>query len=189
MGQPDPISGGTATDRDLTILSSSVGASSGLQMFTLNINSIDTTPVNTVTPAVSKLPDGLYSLTVSYQDSLGNPAATSSPAVLFRVDTSTAPPILTQPETLQFYTNPIPIQYSLPEPARSVSITFQRHAGAAVTTELTLTMTTARSVSLEMNPKAISNADPNIQTASAASIPDGNYSVTLTYQCVLTVCA
>ena len=94
--------------------------------------------------------------------------------VAFTIDTETLPPTLTAPPANTLALNPMMVSFSLPETAMpgSVTLTFSG------TTTTTLTLASGAH-SFSFSPAA-PTASPQI--ASGTAIPDGVYSVTLSYR-------
>jgi uncharacterized repeat protein (TIGR03803 family) len=96
------------------------------------------------------------------------------------LDTTTVPAALSAPATGSVYGNPITVSYSLPEAALggSVSLTFQSGSNSYVET-LSSTGTSAGSYTFTFNP---ANPTGSGSIVSGSAIPDGVYTLTLTYQ-------
>ena len=142
-------------------------------------NPLATSPqVVSITPASSTIPDGTYTVTLSYQNSLGDPPATSSVSnVTF--DNVTQAPALSAP-TAGTISGTIPVMYTLPETALSgsVKLTFT----GAVTRTLTM-QDTAPLSTFHLDPANPTGSSQVVSIApSGSTIPDGTYSVTVQYQ-------
>lgn len=127
----------------------------------------------------SALPDGVYNLTLRYQNSFGAPAATAQVASV-TVDTVTQPPTLTSPSN-NANVAVFDLNYSLPEDAltNSVQLTFASPAGTNV---LTLTNLSAGSASFTWDPATDPALLAQVQSATANDLLDGVYDVTLRYR-------
>lgn len=140
-------------------------------------------PVNpTASPFIasgSPVPDGVYAVTLSYQDDNGNPAGSATSANVTIDRGVTQPPVLTGPAAETRPPLPVPVSFSLPENALpgSVKLSF----GGTILT-LAGTMESAGSHSFSFDPSS-PVASPDI--ASGSPIPDGVYAVTLSYRDLL----
>lgn len=125
----------------------------------------------------TSIPDGSYTLSLSYQDALGNPTASVSHAGV-TIDTTTQSPTLTKPASSTTLTD-VPINFSLPEGvlAGSRILTFVSEGQS-----IALTLKDSTSTDFTLDPTLDPTANSNIQSATASSIPDGTYSVTLSYR-------
>ena len=129
----------------------------------------------------SNLPvDGTYTATVSYQDFLGNPAA-SSGAIRVTFDRTTLSPSILAPATNTTVSGTSTITYLAPEAAMSGSkkLTFSKN-GTLVTT---LSINDVNNGSLFLNFKDLSSTSSQYSALIGTSnIEDGTYSVTFSYQ-------
>ena len=153
---------------------------STLTSFNLNptLNPATNANIQSATPS-APIPDGSYSVYFQYQDFLGNPAASSAVSTSVIIDNATLTPTLTTPATGTTYKNTIPIQFTIPETALSGSRTLTFSNGST-TVVLTLKDTTLTNFTLDPTDNPTSNS--NVQSSTATSIPDGVYTVTLSYQ-------
>lgn len=128
----------------------------------------------------SPIPDGVYAVTLLYQDASGNPAAGATHENVTIHRGVTLPPLLTRPVDGARAFSPVVVSFSLPEKALRGSVTLS--FGGTVLT-LAGIMESAGSHSFSFDP-----ADPSFspQVASATGpVADGTYVVTLSYQDVL----
>ena len=124
------------------------------------------------------MPDGLYNIFLSYQDAVGNSAA-SALATNVLVDTVTQPPVLLAPTANSTVTSAgLHLSYQLPEtPASgSVTITFNNSS-----TNITLHLNDSQSNDFIVPPGLLTSAAA-VTSATAAALPDGRYTVFLIYQ-------
>jgi len=131
------------------------------------------------------LPDGNYTITLSYRDVHGNPVVTTS-ATDIVIDTVTQAPILIAPIADQ-HMNIVRVYYDLPEPvlAGSVSVLFTNSESET----LALTLSTGLEIDFSFDPTAtlseVQLANSDIMSAASSfdtALPDGTYTVTLSYQ-------
>ena len=119
--------------------------------------------------------DGIYTVTLSYRDALGNPAASAS-STNVRIDTATQPPVLTTPASDAVSNTPVSVAFTLPEAALAGSLKLS--FGATVLT-LADAQGTAGAHTFTFNP-ATPTAGGNI--VSGGAVADGIYTVTLSYR-------
>lgn len=155
----------------------SLGASQevlGAHSFNFMVSDPVGTSGGAVTAGVA-LPAGIFTVTLSYQDVLGNPVAARS-ATAVEVDLTTLAPTLTSPASGTASSALVSVAFSLPEAAApgTVKLSF----GANVLT-LAASQATAGSHSFGFSP---GNPPTAPEIASGAAIADGLYTVTLTYQ-------
>ncbi len=166
-----------------TLTLTAAARTAGAHSFTIDVANpgADTANISSASPA-GGLADGTYSVTVSYRDSLANPAATASTSVI--VDTVTLTPTLTTPASSGTYGTSVTLGYLLPEAAFSGSITLTS-AGGTWTLVLAASALTAGNHSHVVN-MANPTASPYVSSSSpSGAIPAGTYSVQLSYQDVL----
>ncbi len=125
------------------------------------------------------IPDGIYTVTLSYQDAQGNAGAVDSSAAV-RLDTQTFAPILTSPASSTTAANPIAVSFTLPEAplAGSVKLNFNNGISSKLLT-LSAIVESMGSHGFSFDPGNLNSA---LEIASGDTIPDGTYEVTLTYQ-------
>ena len=129
----------------------------------------------------TSIPDGTYSVTLSYQDSLGNAAATALSTNVI-IDTVTLAPTLTLPATNAVVNNPIAVSFSLPEAALSGSVKLIFSGAASRTLTLAASQEASGPHSFSFNPASPTVAPQVLSISGGTSIPDGVYTVTLSYQ-------
>jgi len=155
-------------------------SSAGTTTFTLNTtNVIIGPPVNSTTCPANAIAFGTYNVTLSYQNSAGDPAATAATATGVVIAAPiTLAPSMTSPVASTTYTPVLPVAYVLGEAPLSGSV---RLVFAGSTT-CTLTMGNATSVSFALSTISLL-ADPAVQASTCGgSLPQGTYDVTLAYQ-------
>lgn len=124
------------------------------------------------------IPDGTYSVTLSYQDDLGNPMASVTHTNVV-VDTITTPPMFSAPAASTTYGTHVPVSFQLPETALPGSVKLSFGAN-----ELTLagSQETAGSHNFTF---PVNNPTSSAEIAFGSALSDGVYAVTLSYQDVL----
>ncbi len=128
----------------------------------------------------SNLPnDGTYTATVSYQDFLGNPAA-SSGAISVTFDRITLTPSILTPVTSSAVSGTATITYLAPETALSGSkkLIFSKNG----TTVSTLNINDLNTGTLFLNFKNLTATSSQYALVGTNNIDDGTYSVTFSYQ-------
>lgn len=135
----------------------------------------------TVSPQVASgqpIPDGTYTVTLSYEDTVQNVWESASSNVT--IDTATTPPLLTSPAIGSVTNGLVTVDFTLPEDALAGSLTLTFTAG---TNNRVLTLAaseaTAGAHAFTFDPAA-PTASPQI--VSGPAIPDGVYTVTLSYR-------
>jgi hypothetical protein len=150
------------------------------QSFTLTPGNLGTGSPATVASGPSSLTDGAYSVVVSYANEYGDPAASSTPitwTLETRTQTPQAPSV-----TGGAAGSLVQVSYNLPEAATpgTAQLVF---TGATTTTTVALNDQTAGSHSLTLDPSNLaSSSDVTSVSPAGATLPDGEYSVALTYQ-------
>lgn len=164
--------------RTLSLASSQ--ASVGNHSFSFNPATPTTTSAGAITSG-SAIPDGTYAVSLSYQDSVGN-AAASTVNTNVRIDTATQPPVLTTPAASSATKNPVQVAFTLQEQALAGSVKL----GFSGTASRTLTLVTQREVagshSFSFNPANPFLSGQVATISGGSSVPDGLYTTTLSYQ-------
>ncbi|WP_405207362.1 T9SS type A sorting domain-containing protein [Aquimarina sp. LLG6339-5] len=135
-----------------------------------------------LTASSNSLADGIYDITLEYQDSLGNPIATDTATGFSFGDVVTLPPVLISPSDNDSTTpgsSLIDLQFTLPEQplAGTVKLTFTD----AGNNDTVLTLSDATSFNGTIDGLNFAST-PEIITASSNSLADGIYDITLEYQ-------
>jgi hypothetical protein len=150
------------------------------QSVSLNPHAPITSPaVVSVAGPSSSLADGVYDVTLSYQDSSADPQA-SATSTGWTLDTTTLAPTLQVP-TGGTDGSALEIALTLPEAplSGSAALTFT----GPTTVSLLLSAATAGSRSLTLDPSSLSpTAGVSQITPAGATLPDGTYTVSLRYQ-------
>ena len=126
--------GGTHSGQSATLTLTSTYESSGNHSFVLAGNDLDsqTSIVSSLTGDFGALADSsTYTVTIQYQDAVGNPAASDDNAnVLY--DNDTYPPTFVSPiANGSSSDNTVAVDYTLPEAASYVQMVFTRTGGTA----------------------------------------------------------
>jgi len=148
-----------------------------------NVDSQGASAAGNFSLAAPALADGSYNVTVTYQDKLGNPSATSAPHT-FIVDTVTVAPMLTAPASSTRYKSPIVVTATFPEQPLdgSATITWTR-SGNPATSTWSLAPRAAGVFNVSWDPRTNASLLAGVQSVqSSFTLPDGSYSVTVRYQ-------
>ena len=124
--------------------------------------------------------DGSYTVTLAYQDVLGNATASTS-ATSFTVDTTTQTPTLSAPATNGVSSSPFAVSFSLPEAALNGSVQLTFTGGSTITLTLASNQQTAGAHSFTVDAANVLSSS-NIASSTAGIIPNGTYTVALSYQ-------
>lgn len=125
----------------------------------------------------SPIPDGVQSVTLLYQDSIGNPAAGATNERVTIHSRFTLPPLLTRPVEQAHEFSPVLVSFSLPEKALAGSVKLS-FGGTLLT--LAGSMESIGSHSFSFDP-ADPAASPQVASATGP-LAEGTYLVTLSYQ-------
>lgn len=168
---------GPAT-RTLTLAASQ--ETSGAHSFSVNPAS----PVGGAVASISggaTIPNGTYTVTLSYSDTFSNVPATAATANV-TIDTTTQTPTLTAPATNATVGNPVGVSLSLPETALAGSVQLIFSGAASRTLTLAATEESSGAHSFSFNPANPTLAPQIASITGGASIPDGVYTITLSYR-------
>jgi hypothetical protein len=159
-----------------TLMLTDSSASQPVQ-FTLNPASPTSSPSVASIVGGSSIPDGTYTVTLSYRDAFGNPASTDS-VFSVTIDTVTLTPTLVSPASGASIANTVAVAYTLPEVAQasSVKLTFT----GTNTYVLTIAGAGAGSHQITFSP-ADPAATAGVLISGGAAIVPGTYSVTVGY--------
>lgn len=127
--------------------------------FSLNtIANLSIPTFNIASGPADGIPEGLYSITLSYQDKLGNTAATAVVNAI-TVDKQTQPPVLTSPADSSVFLSAVNITYSLPEQPAAGSVSLLFNTGDFA---ITLNMDTLQYRSFLWAPSVNTSALPGV---------------------------
>jgi hypothetical protein len=124
--------------------------------------------------------DGLYNITLTYIDSLGNPAASVTDSSI-TLDTYTQTPSILLPFSHTASTTPLKIVFDLPEMYKAGSLQMIFDSAGVTKSTITLTGLTAGIDSVMLNVASLASS-AHVQSASTNSLANGIYNITLTYQ-------
>ena len=161
------------TPRVLTLAASQ--ETTGAHAFSFYITSPLISPAIASGPA---LPDGTYSVTVSYQDALGNPPANSTPATNVRI--ARQRPTLPSPVTGTATVSPLSVSFNLPEPTLSGSLKLTFDDG--VTARVLILAASQETVGAHAFSFDIANPLASPAVVGGPALPEGTYTVTLSSQ-------
>ena len=184
----DYTSGSNASAGDTwTVLLAGVADSGSFNMSAANPTAAS--QVVSVTPSNgaigTSLPGGTYDVTLTYDEesptfglAIQSPTATG-----VVIDTTTQTPVLTTPAASTAYSSPLPVAFTLPEPALAGSATLTLSSGS-VTRVVTLagSLDTAGSHSLSLATSSLETSPGVASVLGGDTLPDGTYTVTLAYQ-------
>jgi hypothetical protein len=166
------LSGPVATELTLTNLQGTEGE----HAFDLAVNDLAASPMVANVVGANALPGGIYTVTLSFQDAAGHPAAAASSANV-TVDLTTLPPVLTAPASgSDNVGNALTVAFTLPETALPGSVTL---SFGAVELVLAGSEESAGAHTFSFSP-ARPTASPAV--IGGGPIPDGTYAVTLSYR-------
>ena len=160
------------TPRVLTLAASQ--ETSGAHAFSFYITNPLLSPAIASGPA---LPDGTYTVTLGYQDALGNPPANSTAT---NVRIARQPPTLTAPVSGTATVSPVSIGFNLPEPVLSGSVKLTFDDG--VTVRVLTLAASQETVGAHAFSFDIANPLASPAIVSGPALLDGIYTVTLSYQ-------
>ncbi|NNV56621.1 Ig-like domain-containing protein [Limnovirga soli] len=162
----------TGTSCTTTLNTSAAGADS----LTIHADNIALSPKVAATNCAS-LEDGTYTLTLQFQDSVGNTVA-SSTGITLLVDGNTAEPTLILPGDSSVNNGMIDLSFTLPENAlnNTASLTF----AGCTSVQVNLLTSGSGLQTFQLNGNNISQT-PGLLSSSLSTIPNGTYSLFLTY--------
>jgi hypothetical protein len=152
----------------------------GKHHFFLQLNSLESETANVAKASAASLPDGEYTVTLSYQNAAEDPAATVSDEKV-KLKTQTAAPTMSEPIAGQSFRKPFKVKYTLPEAALPGSVKLLligTHAGLKT---LVLANAEVGTHTAEVLP-----SEPALGTGVASGpsdrLPTDSYQLALTYQ-------
>ncbi len=151
----------------------------GKHSFSLDVHNLTAEPSIVVAASEGSLPDGEYSVRLSYQDVGFDPAA-SVEVTKVTLQTVTQAPSLTSPPTEALFDKAFDVEYTLPEAAlaKSVKLLFNGEAHGLQTIKLENTAAGSHTIVIDpSNP----GGEPGVESAPA-SLPFDTYTVTVSYQ-------
>ncbi|MHB8234296.1 MAG: hypothetical protein ACYDHT_06540 [Solirubrobacteraceae bacterium] len=170
-----PISGSP-----IVVTLTSAAAAAGKHHFFLDLHQLASETANVTEASASTVPDGEYTVTVSYQDLALDPAASAS-AEKVRIKTSTLAPTVFQPTPGQTFRKPFTVSYALPEAALPGSVKLVLTGTHTEAKTFVLSGTSAGPHTAEIVP-ANPPAGTGISSGPAERLPTDSYQLTLSYQ-------
>ncbi|WP_171608568.1 Ig-like domain-containing protein [Limnovirga soli] len=126
----------------------------------------------------ASLEDGTYTLTLQYQDSVGN-TVTSSAGITILVDSRTAKPVLILPGDSSTISNTLALSFTLPENALNNRVSLKLRGCSDVDIILETAGSGLQTFSLNKNDL---NNSPGVISSTQNSIAAGTYTLLLGYQ-------
>jgi hypothetical protein len=169
------------TGPTVTVTLTSPARAAGKHHFFLDLHELEDETANVAKASASSLPDGAYTVTLSYQNVALEPFAGAS-AEKVTIKTLTSAPTLSEPTGGQSFRGvAFKVAYELPEPALPGSVKLLLFGSHAGTKPLLLTNSAAGAHTAEVVP---SNPSTGIGIASASSerLPADSYQLTVSYQ-------
>lgn len=155
----------------------------GKHHFFLNLGSLASETANVANASATSLPDGEYTVDLSYQNAALEPSA-SVLAEKVVIKTHTDAPVLTEPTSGETFRKPFTVSYTLPEAALAGSVRLVLFSAQAGTKTVVLTNTGAGTHTAEIVPSNLA-AGTGVASASSERLPTGSYQLAISYQDVL----
>jgi hypothetical protein len=179
-GSTASISFVPTTGPTIVVTLTSPARAAGKHHFFLELGALESETANVAKASAASLPDGVYTVLISYQDAAEDPAATAS-AEKVTIKTQTSTPAISQPTSGQSFRKPFTVKYTLPEaalPGSAKLLLIGTHAG---TKTLVLTNAEAGTHAAEVLP-----SDPalgaGVASAPSERLPTDSYQLALIYQ-------
>jgi hypothetical protein len=168
------------TGPTIVVTLTSPARAAGKHHFFLQLGALESETANVAKASAASLPDGVYTVLVSYQDAAEDPAATAS-AEKVTIKTQTSAPAISQPASGQSFRKPFTVKYALPEAALPGSVRLLLIGTHAGTKTLVLANSEAGTHTAEVLP-----SDPalgaGVASAPSERLPADSYQLALTYQ-------
>jgi hypothetical protein len=168
------------TGPTVVVTLTSPARAAGKHHFFLELGALESETANVAKASAASLPDGVYTVLISYQDAAEDPAATVS-AEKVTIKTQTSPPTMSEPTAGQSFRKPFKVKYTLPEaalPGSAKLLLIGTHTG---TTTLVLANAEAGTHAAEVLP-----SDPalgaGVASAPSERLPTDSYQLALIYQ-------
>jgi len=181
--QPGSVNLTFAGASTVTLTLSGSNSTAGAHSFSFNPANLGAS-TDIASATAGFIADGSYTVTLSYQDLVGNPAASSRSAASFLIDTLTVTPTLTAPASNALTGSPFGVSFSLPETALASSVQLVFSGSSSIAVTLAASQATAGSHSFTLDATNLLGSS-NVASASASTIPNGTYTVALSYQDLL----
>jgi hypothetical protein len=152
----------------------------GEHTVSINIHDLQETPG--LVSSETELAPGTYTVSISYQNTIGDPAASESAANV-AIITATSVPTIIAPITGAYLEGSFQVIYDLPEAAQVGSVTLKL-TNETSSDVITLTNRAAGVNSVNINPVNIFHIlqEPKISGATPNTITTGEYTLTVEYQ-------
>jgi hypothetical protein len=182
-----PEAGSTATisfipssGPTVVVTLTSPARAAGKHHFFLALGALESETANVAKASAASLPDGVYTVLISYQNAAEEPAATAS-AEKVTIKTQTGTPTMSEPTAGQSFRKPFKVKYTLPEAALAGSVKLLLIGTHVGTKTLVLANAETGTHTAEVLP---SDAALGAGVASAPSerLPTDSYQLALTYQ-------
>jgi hypothetical protein len=152
----------------------------GKHHFFLDLGMLESETANVAAASTASLPDGDYTVALSYQNAAHDPAASTS-AEKVTIKTLTGAPTVSEPKSGQVFRKPLTVHYTLPEAALAGSVKLLlagTHAGAKT---LVLANTEAGAHTAEVVPSNLALGS-GVVSAPSERLPTDSYQLSLSYQ-------
>lgn len=180
-----PLSGSiqlTFTSNTGQIIIWTLKNSLGAINFSINPDDPASNPnVVSATPPPGRIPEGVYSVKLSYQDAVGNPVASVTNTNVVFTGTVTEAPTLSSPATESTVGTSLTVSAVIPEAVltSSLKLTFTPASGTPIVWTL---KETVGAINFTINPNLDPTLSSYIKSATSTAIPEGIYTVSLSYQ-------
>jgi hypothetical protein len=182
-----PEAGSTATisfipssGPTVVVTLTSPARAAGKHHFFLELGALENETANVAKASAASLPDGVYTVVISYQDAAEDPAATAS-AEKVTIKTQTSTPTMSEPTAGQSFRKPFKVKYTLPETALAGSLKLLLIGTHVGTKTLVLANAEAGTHTAEVLP-----SDPalgaGVASAPSERLPTDSYQLALAYQ-------
>jgi hypothetical protein len=152
----------------------------GKHHFFLELSSLESETANVAKASAASLPDGEYTVQLSYQNAAEDPAATAL-AEKVKIKTQTSAPTISEPASGQSFRKPFKVKYTLPEAALAGSVKLLLIGTHVGTKTLVLTNVEAGTHTAEVLPSDLA-LGAGVASAPSERLPTDSYQLALIYQ-------